>query len=138
MKRAIVAASREIMKTAILAFIALTFSASAAAEWVKVGLTDDYDVFIDPDTISAEGQFRKSWEIRNLKTQDRFGESDQYRMEYDCKDKRTRILYWSVHTGHFALGELTKLALEASHWHPIRPNTTDWIVLRIVCLKQPK
>jgi hypothetical protein len=126
------------MKTAILAFIALTFSASAAAEWVKVGLTDDYDVFIDPDTISAEGQFRKSWEIRNLKRQDRFGESDQYRMEYDCKERRNRTLYWSVHTGYFALGELTKLALETSYWHPIRPYTTDWIVLRIVCLKQPK
>jgi hypothetical protein len=126
------------MKTAILAFIALTFSALAAAEWVKVGLTDDYDIFIDPDTISAEGQFRKSWEIRNLKMQERFGESDQYRMEYDCKERRGRTLYWSVHTGHFALGELTKLALETSYWHPIRPYTVDWIVLRIVCLKQPR
>jgi len=124
------------MKPAVLAFAALTFSAPLAADWVRVGMTNEYDVFLDPDTISAEGEFRKSWEIRNLKTQARVGESDQYRMEYDCKEQKTRTLYWSVHTGHFALGELAKLALEASDWKPIRRFSTEWIILRIVC-RQP-
>ena len=125
------------MKAAVLALFALAFSAPVVADWVKVGITHDYDVFLDPDSISAEGELRKSWEIRNLKTQARAGESDQYRMEYDCKTERFRTLYWSVHTGYFALGELSKLALEASEWHPIGRYTTEWIILRIVCLRQP-
>ena len=126
------------MKHLILALMALAFSAPVAAEWVKVGETVNYDIFIDPNTISADGHLRKSWEIRNLKMQGRAGESDQYRMEYDCKERKSRTLYWSVHSGPFALGELMKLALEASYWNPIRPYTTDWIVLKIVCLKQPQ
>lgn len=125
------------MRPAVLAFAALTFGAPAAADWVKVGITNDYDVFVDPDSISAEGELRKSWEIRNLKTRDRAGQSDQYRMEYDCKAQKTRTLYWSVHTEHFALGELAKLALEASEWNPILRYSTEWVVLRIVCLRQP-
>jgi hypothetical protein len=126
------------VKHFVLAFIALTSSASVAAEWLRIGETESYDIFIDPDTISADGHLRKSWEIRNLKIQSRAGESDQFRMEYDCKGERSRILYWSVHTGRFALGKLTKLGLEASLWHPIRPYTIDWDLLRIVCSKQPK
>jgi hypothetical protein len=131
------AAFRKIMKPAVLAVVALILSPPVAADWVKVGITDAYDVFIDPDSISAEGELRKSWEIRNLKTRARAGESDQYRMEYDCKAQKTRTLYWSVHTEHFALGELAKLALEASEWNPIRRYSTEWIILRIVCLRQP-
>ena len=125
------------MKSAALAFVVLTFSAPLAAGWMKVGITKDYDVFVDPDSISAEGELRKSWEIRNLKTKSRAGQSDQYRMEYDCKAQKTRTLYWSVHTEHFALGELAKLALEASEWNPIRRYSTEWIILRIVYLRQP-
>jgi hypothetical protein len=126
------------MNHLVLALIALTFSAPVAAEWLKVGETENYDAFIDPDTISTDGHLRKSWEIRNLKMQSRAGESDQFRMEYDCKEKKSRTLYWSVHSGHFALGELTKLGLETSYWNPIRRYTIDWDLLKIVCTKQPK
>lgn len=126
------------MEHLVLAAIALTFSASVAAEWLKVGQTENYDLFIDPDTISSDGDLRKSWEIRNLKMQSRAGESDQYRMEYDCKEEKSRTLYWSVHSGHFALGELTKLGLETSYWNPIRRYTIDWDLLKLVCSMQPK
>lgn len=125
------------MKHSILALMALAFSTAVAAEWMKVGETKNYEVFIDPDTISIDGHLRKAWQVRNQKMQNRGDESDEFRMEYDCKEERNRTLYWSVHSEHFALGALKKLALESSHWSPIRPYSIDWDILKIACAKQP-
>ncbi len=124
------------MKRLILALTTLTFSVAVSADWMKMGETENYEVFIDPNTISAEGYLRKSWQIRNLKMQSRAGESDQYRMEHDCKEKKSRTLYWSVHSRYFAGGELMKLALETSYWHPVLPHTIDWDIQKIVCSGQ--
>lgn len=126
------------MKRLILALMTLAFNASVTAEWLKIGETENYDVLIDLDTTLADGHLRKSWQIRNLKTQSRAGESDLFRMQYDCKEEKNRTLYWIVYSGRFAGGKSTGLGLEASRWSPIRPHTIDWDILKIVCSKQPK
>ena len=122
----------------VLALMALAFSASVPADWVKMGETESYDVFVDADGVSGDGRLRKSWQIRNLKTQGRAGESDLFRIEHDCEEEKSRTLYWSVYSRHFAGGKGMKLGLEASHWSPVHPHTIEWAIQRIVCSKQLK
>ncbi len=126
------------MKRLMLALIALTFSATVAAAWVKVGEDVNYEAFIDPDTIRMNGNFRKAWLIRNLKMKEKAGQSDRLQMEYDCKEERERTLYWSFHSARFAGSELLKLDIDETKWSPVPPYTIEWDILKLVCSKQSK
>jgi hypothetical protein len=123
------------MKRLMLALVALAFSATVAANWVKVGETENYDAFIDRDTIVKNGQLRKFWMIRNLKMQSRVGQSDRFQEEYDCQEERGRTLYWSTHSGSMASGEMLGLIQRVTDWSPIPPHTIDWDILKFVCLE---
>lgn len=126
------------MKRLMLFIIALAFSANVAANWVKVGETENYEAFIDRDTVVTNGQLRRFWLIRNLKTQGRVGQSDRFQEEYDCKEERGRTLYRSAHSGRMASGEVLGLTQRVTDWSPIPPHTIDWGILKTVCSDQPQ
>ena len=126
------------MKRLMITLIALTFSATVAADWVKVGETENYDAFIDRDTIVTNGQLRKFWLIRNLKTQSRVGQSDRFQEEYDCEEESGRTLSRSAHSGRMASGEVLGLTQRVTDWSPIPPHTIDWRILKKVCSDQPQ
>lgn len=126
------------MKRLTLALIALTFNATVSAGWVKVGEDVNYEAFIAPDNIRINGNFRKAWLIRNLKSKEQAGQSDRLQMEYDCKEERDRTLYWSVHSSRFAGSELLELDTEEKKWTPVPPYTIEWDILKLVCSKQSR
>jgi hypothetical protein len=55
------------MDRLLFALFALSLSASATAEWVKIGENDLGAFFIDPDTIRPQGNFRKVWALTDMK-----------------------------------------------------------------------
>jgi hypothetical protein len=122
------------MKRLIFALLALSFSASVAAEWVKVGESEDGAFFIDPETIRSNGHFRKVWAITDMKNLVVEGaRSYRVRWEYDCKEERSRVLYLSGHSSPLAAGEMLFSTRVPQEWEPTPPGTPDALIRRIVC-----
>jgi hypothetical protein len=61
--------------------------------------------------------------------------SRRYRVEYDCKQERSRYLGISEHSEPMADGELLKIFGEDKEWREIPPGTVANTILKIVCAK---
>lgn len=122
------------MKTLLLALLLVT--GSAWAGWVQVSESDEVDFYIDPATIRKDGNFRAAWEIQNLKRRDENGEfSRRIRKEYDCKQRRSKILSFSLHSEPMAGGTVLINSKLSSTWEAIPPGTPVETALEIVCAR---
>jgi len=109
---------------------------SAWAEWVLYSETDTSTFYYDPATIRKDGNMRRVWELSDLRKRHKDGEiSRRYRAEYDCKNERTRILSFSLHSEPMAGGEVLKNFGEDKEWGEIPPGTVINTILKIVCAK---
>ncbi len=117
-------------------------SAFAFADWVKInGGTDRLsEKFIDEQTIRQTGPMntmRRVWEIHNM----RKGATDRVlsvksHMEYDCKDRRFRILEESKFPEYWAQGKsLSTKAKDAQpgNWLNITKGSASEAVFNRVC-----
>lgn len=123
------------MKRLILALMAMAFSASAAAEWVKIGETHDTVLFLASDTFRKEGNLRRIWEIQDFK-EDVFGDgvrSLRYQSEYDCIGERLRVLYLQAFKSQMAIGEALNVPFNGKDWVPIPDGSIASISFRVVC-----
>lgn len=122
------------MKRLIFALLTLSFSTSAAAEWVKVGETEEGAFFIDPESIRSNGHFRRVWVVTDMKKLVVEGaKSYRVQWEYDCKKERSRVLYLSGHSRHSATGEMLFSTQAPQEWEPSPPGTPDALIREIVC-----
>ena len=91
----------------LLVFISTTVS----ADWVKIDVAADTasEKFIDTKAIRQTGPMntmRRVWEISNLaKGASNKVLSIKNEVEYDCKDRRVRVLEESNFSEHWAQGE---------------------------------
>ena len=91
----------------VLTLLLIFAAVPARADWVKVGeagktvfyvLSANTDYYIDPSTITKEGNIRRVWEIHDLSDKGPRGErSILVSAEYDCVQKLMRM---SNATGH--------------------------------------
>ncbi len=123
------------MKRLMLVLMALTFSATVAAEWVKVGETEDTVLFLAPDTFRKAGNLRRVWEIQDFKA-DVFGDgvrSLRYQSEYDCMGGGLRVLYLQAFKSQMAIGEALNVPFNGKDWVPVPANSIASISLGVVC-----
>ena len=114
----------------------MMLAGSAWAEWVLYSETDTSTFYYDPATIRKDGNMRRVWELSDLRKRHKDGEiSRRYRAEYDCKNERTRILSFSLHSEPMAGGEVLKNFGEDKEWREIPPGTVVNTILKIVCAK---
>lgn len=122
------------MKRLIFALLALSFSASVAAGWVKLGETEDGAFFIDPESIRGNGHFRRVWVITNMKKQVVEGvQSYRVQWEHDCREERSRVLSLSGYTKPLAEGDMLFSSSDPQNWEPTPPNTPDALIQRVIC-----
>ncbi len=129
------------MKT-LYFLLLLLMSATAAADWVKVirptGATPER--FIDTETMRQTGPMntmRRVWELSNLNQSPgaKFL-SVKSLVEYDCKDRRVRVLEENYFAGPGAQGESVvgpEGDLKRSAWRGIRKRTVDETIFKRVC-----
>ncbi|MFO7542398.1 MAG: hypothetical protein R6W97_06230 [Thiobacillus sp.] len=123
------------MNHLLFALVALTFSTSVAAEWVKVGETRDTVLFLSSDTFRKTGHLRRVWEIQDFK-EDVFGDgvrSLRYQSEYDCIGGRLRVLYLQAFKSQLAIGEALNVPFNGKDWVPVPVDSIASISLRVVC-----
>lgn len=111
-------------------------AAPAWAEWVAVSESNDLVAYIEPATIRKNGNFRKVWQVQDLKQRGKGGEmSRRLLIEYDCKDERFRILSTSTHSEPMAEGKTLVLDDAPGKWIAFPPDTPAEDTLEIVCTK---
>jgi hypothetical protein len=119
-------------------FLCLLLAAVAIpawAKWVKVSEDNEATYYADPVTVRKDGNIRRMWELQDLKKRYKNREmSRRYLSEYDCKERRHRMLTISAHSEPMARGTL--LATEGtSTWDYIAPHTDGAAILEVVCTK---
>ena len=120
----------------------LFMSATVSADWVKInGMADtSLEKFIDTKAIRQTGPMntmRRVWEISNLAK----GNSDKIfsiktHMEYDCKDRRIRVLEEGHFSEHWAQGENLTMPghdVKPNNWSGIGKGTATEAIFNRVC-----
>jgi len=97
------------MRKAILMMLLAGVSSSAAAEWIAVGSGEPSTLYADPSTIRKAGDRVQMLDLLDFKTA-QVTEGYRYMSsktlsEYDCKEERTRILYFTLHSENMGRGE---------------------------------
>ena len=129
------------MRTA-LAFFLLAAAAPAGAEWVEVDKSErgffssfvrGTTYYIDPATITRDGNLRRVWEIHDLSDKGSQGErSILASVEYDCAEKRMRTLKATGRTRRMAGGEIVPLRAVYDDWIMLRPGKDNEIFFKIL------
>jgi hypothetical protein len=127
---------------AVLMLLLISAAAPAWADWVRIGQTEktvlyvmsDKTVFyIDPSTVTKDGNLRKVWEIHDLSDKGPLGErSILIQVEYDCAEKLMRPLHASAKSKPMAQGEILKVEAPAEDWITLRPGKDGDIFLKIL------
>lgn len=121
----------------ILCLLLALVTAPAWAEWLEVVVLDSGDaIYIDPAKIRKNGNFRKVWEIQNLKQRHEMGEmSRRFLNEYDCKEEQVRILSGTSHSEPMAGGKVLLSGDSPRKWIAIAPDTYPERIFKFVCAK---
>ena len=120
----------------------LLMSATASADWVKINGAADTspEKFIDTKEIRQTGPMntmRRVWELTHLVrgASDKVLSTKNY-MEYDCKDRRVRVLEESSFSEHWAQGEnltVTGPDNKRADWSAIGKGSVSETVFNRVC-----
>ena len=122
--------------------LAILVSATVSADWVKIpGATDTAsEKFIDMKAIRQTGPMntmRRVWEISNLmKDAPDKVLSIKSHVEYDCKDRRVRVLEESKFSEHWARGDsltLTALDPKLGNWSDLSKGSVSETIFNRVC-----
>lgn len=120
----------------LLCLMLAVIAAPASAEWVKLRETDDAVFYIDPATIRKNGNFRRIWNLQDLKRRDPYGVMSRRMLyEYDCTNERSKVLSISSHYDRMGGGGTYASGSGPDEWDYIAPGTVLNTVLRIVCKK---
>ena len=117
-------------------------SASAYADWVKIDAPAGSlsEKFINTDTIRQSGPMntmRRIWELSNLVNSSTINIASikQY-VEYDCKDRRSRVIEESSFSKHWAEGENLTVAandMKPGNWSAIGLGGVHETIFNRVC-----
>jgi hypothetical protein len=125
------------MLKVLVLVISVFISSSALAQWSKFEESPEADFYINKSSIRKDGNLRKVWMLQDLKELDKVGGelSRRLRIEFDCKQERSRIVSSSSHTDQMAKGKLITNISEVDKWDDVPPMSVSDTLLKLVCNK---
>ncbi len=131
------------MRKLIVLMLLAMVSSGAAAAWVKIGSVSSsggYDVYVDRTTIRRSGNMVKMRHMFDYKTvQTVAGErylSATGQNEYDCKHERSRLLYFTWHSGNMGKRDVVTTGNRPSEWTPVPPGSVGEVKWKVACGKK--
>lgn len=107
------------------------------AEWLLVDRNDKAKVYVDPETISRNGDVAIVRVLDDLKTAQTRGLSTFLstvaQEEHDCVNKRFRLVAIERFAGNMGTGHSIYKKSGESHWAPIPRETMAQSVWKFVC-----
>jgi len=109
-------------------------AAPAWAEWVKVGRTHAAVHYVDPATVSRDGNLRRVWALQDMfETSDEGVRSIRALQEYDCADERFRYLSVAAHSRPMARGVVLEEYELRDAWSAPPAGTKASAIGKMVC-----
>jgi hypothetical protein len=107
---------------------------------VLVDGNDKAKVYVDPESISRNGERVSVWVMDDLKTAQRRGLrkylSTRAQEEHDCAKERFRLLALEYFSGNMGSGDALYKTSGESDWAPIPRGTLAQSVWRFLCGKR--
>ena len=126
----------------LLITLLLLSSATAYADWVALGTTDDgMTTYADPDTIRRKGDLVKMWALYDFKTirtvEDISYLSYMVQREYDCAEERIRYLAFTFFSGNIGSRKVVPTTSdEQQKSEPVQPDSISQTLFKVACAKQ--
>lgn len=122
----------------LLMMLLVVVSNSTMAEWKKVIQTPSKGMYVDPTTISYEGNIAKAWILEDIEKVSNGSPymSLKWQMEFDCKEKQDKTLSLTSYSGHMG-GGIASVKPISSNWEPIQQGSVGEILLKNACLNLP-
>ena len=124
----------------VLTLLQLWTVVPLCAEWLLVDRNDKAKVYVDPETISQNGEVVSVWVLDDLKTAQTRGFSTflstRAQEEHDCVNKRFRLVAIERFAGNMGTGQSIYKKAGESHWAPIPRETMAQSVWKFVCGKK--
>lgn len=112
----------------------LLFSLPASADWTYVDGGDGYDRYIERETIQRDGNLVRVWEVDDTAAPDSYGvHSLRSRTEYDCEERKYRIVYLSAHSDHMTKGSVVFSGQLDGEWKPVQEDTLGELSMDMAC-----
>ena len=112
------------------------------AEWLDIGGKVErgltvYTVYVDTDSVHRKGDIVTLWALFDyMSIQSIVGGpwlSSKARREYDCVNKRVRLLGYMTFTGNMGSGEVVFSNADQSAWEPLAPDSMDRTIWDVAC-----
>jgi hypothetical protein len=125
--------------TLVLLFLA---TANAQAEWTLVGESEIKEgrlaVYVDLETISKAGDFAKMWGLYDFSIPKLLRGEGEYRSikfqgEFDCGQKRLRVLSLAWYAANKSTGEPIASTGVDIQWTPVSSGSVDEAVWEAAC-----
>jgi hypothetical protein len=129
------------MRRPILMILLILISSNAIAEWVKVNANDEFSTYANRSTILKKGHVVKMMSMYDYKavqthiTDSALYMSTQQQGEYDCKQKQSRMLAYSLYYKTMGKGKVTHYKSRPLEWIAVSPMGIDETLLAIACGK---
>jgi surface-adhesin protein E len=119
-------------------------SEPAYAEWVKLFSTSTkkggHTIYSEPGTDSRKGDLVRIWILFDYNTiQTEAGDSflsDIQQSEFDCAEKRFRLLAYMWYSGNMRSGNVVYTNSSGTNWAPAEPNSIGQFLWKFACGKQ--
>ncbi len=130
------------MQQTLLAFVAFLLVGSVQAEWIPLGRTDSFRVYLDPKLIQKNGDLAQAWQIMDFTSaqwvdaQTVVG-SIKNLIEYDCNQPRFRTLVVEAYSEQMTDGRLVATEqLPNPQWESAEPGGTAEKIRQLACGKK--
>ena len=116
-------------------------SSDAAADWVLACHGEIFTSYVDPTTIRRSGDIAQMWDLHNFTSAQTLGPDKSYlsskmQEEYDCKERRARMLYISWYSQNMGEGEMVGRDSEPNNWRPVSPGCIVEVHWEFACGKR--
>ena len=107
---------------------------------VSIYITNDVNIYINPETFRRKGDVMKWWELWDYKTaQTVVGEtflSIKAQREFDCAEELHRVLSQTWFSANMGKGNLGYSNSDEEKWRPVQPDGIGRGIWEIVCDKR--
>jgi hypothetical protein len=120
-----------------LAFLLLLWITPVIAAWQTVDESGNATTYADKGTISRSGDSAHMWWLLDYTSFQRMVEvgyfSQKARSEFDCAQRRARILELSLRAEHMGEGKAIYSDETPHDWEAVDPNSTTEKLWKVAC-----
>jgi hypothetical protein len=125
----------------LLILSVLFFTQFAKADWVEIGKNETGTFFVHAASIERTGDLVKMWFLIDFKrnqvdSSTRSFRSTKDQTEYDCKEQRTRTLYYNNYAEKMGTGKIVFTMKDPFKWRPVAVGSISENLFKIACGKK--